>query len=189
MCSTPPSGPGGQGALLADLVARFDAAAAALSAGEISSRHAQEITRGITPALRAVPSADRVVESVRAGAIVLQVAKTGTVDDVRRVVARLRFIADPDGISQAAMDADDNQSLRFRKVGEMMIITAHLNHEAGAATMAVLEQKVDGWCSSGSLVPQDQPRPASPAPVTRSGLRAWARPCAVPTSSRRHGAR
>ncbi len=70
-----------------DLAGTFAVTAAALLAGEISSGHAWEFTHGITLVVQAVPSEDRVAESVHAETIVLEVAKTGTVEDVTRAVA------------------------------------------------------------------------------------------------------
>ena len=125
------------------------AVAAAWLAGEVSGDAVREMSVGIRQAVRHLPLAQR--DSARELAIttILPVARAGTVSDVRRAVQRLRFTLDPDGVTQAAMDAYDDQSLACDQVGSMSRLTAWLTHEAAAATMTVLGQRVDAQLRVG----------------------------------------
>jgi hypothetical protein len=134
-----------------DLRDDYASVADAWLAGEVSGDAVREMTLGIRRALRHVPLADRATARDLAVATVLPVAKVGTVNDVKRVLARLNLILDPDGASQAAMDAYDDQSLTCEQVGAMSRITAWLTHEAAAAVMTVLGQKVDAALRIGDV--------------------------------------
>jgi hypothetical protein len=132
-----------------DLRDDYASVADAWLAGDVSGDAVREMTLGIRRALRHVPLADRATARDLAVATVLPVAKVGTVNDVKRVLARLNLILDPDSASQAAMDAYDDQTLTCERVGAMSRITAWLTHEAAAAVMTVLGAKVDSVLRAG----------------------------------------
>jgi hypothetical protein len=138
-----------------DLRDDYACVADAWLAGEVSGDAVREMTLGIRRALRHVPLADRATARDLAVATVLPVAKVGTVNDVKRVLARLNLILDPDSASQAAMDAYDDQTLTCEPVGAMSRITAWLTHEAAAAVMTVLGAKVDTVLRTGETTAQD----------------------------------
>jgi hypothetical protein len=138
-----------------DLRDDYACVAEAWLAGEVSGDAVREMTLGIRRALRHVPLADRREARDLAVATVLPVAKAGTVNDVKRVLARLNLILDPDGASQAAMDAYDDQSLTCERVGALSRITAWLTHEAAAAVMTVLGAKVDSVLRAGETAAED----------------------------------
>jgi hypothetical protein len=121
--------------------------------------------------LRHVPLADRTTARDLAVATVLPVAKVGTVNDVKRVLARLNLVLDPDGASQAAMDAYDDQALTCEQVGALSRITAWLTHEAAAAVMTVLGAKVDTVLRTGETAAQDA-TPGGVDPESHAGRRA-----------------
>jgi hypothetical protein len=138
-----------------DLRDDYACVAEAWLAGEVSGDAVREMTLGIRRALRHVPLADRATARDLAVATVLPVAKVGTVNDVKRVLARLHLILDPDGASQATMDAYDDQALTCEQVGALSRITAWLTHEAAAAVMTVLGSKVDTVLRAGEVAAED----------------------------------
>ena len=78
---------------------------------------------------------------------------------MRRAISHLKLITDPDGATQAAMDAFDDQSLTVEQVGSMSKLTAWLTHENAAALMTVLTQRVDGMRRNGELAEEEQLAP------------------------------
>jgi hypothetical protein len=80
----------------------------------------------------------------------------GTVEDVRRAIGHLRLVTDPDGGTQSAMDAFDDQSLTVEQVGAMVQLTAWLTPETASAMMTVLTAQVDRRRREGDLVPEDE---------------------------------
>ena len=131
--------------------------------GRISGDAVREVTVGIRGALKrsGLPGGDREVARKSALDVVLPVAEVGTVEDVRRVIGHLTLLADPDGATQAEMDAFDDQSLTMTRVGAVSTLTAVLTHETAAAVMTVLTQKVDAMRRGGELTREDQLRSAT----------------------------
>jgi hypothetical protein len=131
--------------------------------GRISGDAVREVTVGIRGALKrsGLPGGDREVARKTALHAVLPVAEVGTVEDVRLVIERLTLLADPDGATQAEMDAYDDQSLTMTRVGAVSTLTAVLTHETAAAVMTVLTQKVDAMRRGGELTREDQLRSAT----------------------------
>jgi hypothetical protein len=154
-----------------DLRDDYASVADAWLAGEVSGDAVREMTLGIRRALRHVPLADRREARDLAVATVLPVARVGTVNDVKRVLARLHLILDPDGASQAAMDAYDDQALTCERVGAMSRITAWLTHEAAAAVMTVLGAKVDAVLRMGETAAENT-TPAGVDPESHAARRA-----------------
>ena len=135
--------------------------------GRISGDAVREVTVGIRGALKrsGLPGGDREVARKSALDVVLPVAEVGTVEDVRRVIGHLTLLADPDGATQAEMDAFDDQSLTMTCVGAVSTLTAVLTHETAAAVMTVLSQKVDAMRRDGELAGEG-PLPSATDPGT-----------------------
>jgi hypothetical protein len=138
-----------------DLVDHFSAVAGDWLSGAVSGDAVRELTVGVRSALRSLPAADRAEARAAALETLLPLARVGTVTDVRRAVKHVRFVVDPDGVRQAALDAYDDQTLRVTRVGSMSVLTAHLSHDTAAAVTTVLEQIVDGWHRRGELAADD----------------------------------
>ena len=138
-----------------DVSGRFARTEAAWLRGEISTGAAREITHGITQVVRGRSVHDSATIAAQAQETLLQVARTGTVADVATTVRHLRFVLDPDGASQAQVDAYDDQQLVLRDVGTMVVLTAYLSQETAAKVRTALEATVDGWYRAGSLAGED----------------------------------
>ena len=136
-----------------DLRGDYAAVADPWLGGTLSSDAVREITVGVGAAIKRspLPYEEREVARKAALGILIPVAGAGTVEDVRRVISHLKLVTDPDGATQAQMDAFDDQSLTLAQVGSMSILTVHLTHENAAAIMTVLTQKVDAMRRDGNL--------------------------------------
>jgi hypothetical protein len=148
------------GALMArgrDLETDYPTTRSAWLAGEVTSDAVRELTTGITRALRRVPAGDRDRVRGEAEAILLRLARTATIAQLRRGIDRLTLFVDPDGAAQARLDAHDDQFLRLTPVGDGVDVTGYLTAETAAALLTCLDQVVDGWYRTGSLAPEDQP--------------------------------
>jgi hypothetical protein len=125
-------------------------------AGEVTIDSVRELTTGITRALRRVPTGDRDRMRGEAEAILLPLARTATIAQLRRAIDRLKLFVDPDGAARAVMDAHDDQFLRLTPVGDGVDVKGYLTAETAAALLTCLDQVVDGWYRTGSLHPEDQ---------------------------------
>jgi hypothetical protein len=139
------------------LEADYVATRLAWLAGEVTTDAVRELTTGISRALSRVPAGDRDRVRGEAEAILLPLAKTATIAQLRRGIDRLKVFVDPDGAAQAVLDAHDDQYLRLTPVGDGVDVTGYLTAETAAALLTCLDQVVDGWYRSGSLHPEDQP--------------------------------
>jgi hypothetical protein len=126
-------------------------------AGEITSDAVRELTVGISRALTRVPAGERDRVRGEAETILLPLARTATIAQLRRGIDRLKLFVDPDGAAQARLDAHDDQFLRLTPVGDGVDVTGYLTAETAAALLTCLDQVVDDWYRSGSLGPEDQP--------------------------------
>jgi hypothetical protein len=140
-----------------DLETDYTATRRAWLAGEVTSDAVRELTAGITRAVRRVPTQDRDRMRGEAEAILLPLARTATIAQLRRGIGRLKLYVDPDGAAQARLDAVDHQFLRLTPVGDGVDVTGYLTAETAAALLTCLDQVVDDWYRSGSLGPEDQP--------------------------------
>jgi hypothetical protein len=140
--------------------------------GAISGDAVREITVGVKAAIKhsGLPYEERELARNAALETLLPLAEVGTVDDVRRAISHLKLITDPDGATQAAMDAFDDQTLSVEQVGSMSKLTAWLTHENAAALMTVLTQRVDGMRRAGELAEEEQLAPELD-PETFPGVR------------------
>jgi hypothetical protein len=130
-------------------------------AGAISGDAVREITVGVRSAIKhsGLPYEERELARKAALETLVPLAEIGTVEDLRRAISHLKLITDPDGATQAAMDAFDDQTLTVEQVGSMSKLTAWLTHENAAALMTVLTQRVDGMRRNGELAEEDQLAP------------------------------
>ncbi len=140
-----------------DLETDYAATRSAWLAGEVTGDAVRELTTGVTRALRRVPveHGDRVRSE--AEAILLPLASSGTIADLKRGIARLRVYVDPDGGAQAQVGAHDDQYLRLTPIGDGVDVAGFLTGETAAALLTCLDQTVDGWYRTGTLHPEDQP--------------------------------
>jgi hypothetical protein len=140
--------------------------------GAVSGDAVREVTVGVRTALKhsGLPAAERDVARKATLDVVLPVAERGTVEDVKRVVSHLKLVTNPDGASQSAMDAFDDQSLSVDQVGSMVKLTAYLTPESAAAMTTVLTQLVDKRRRAGDLAPEEQ-LPEGMDPETWDGRR------------------
>jgi hypothetical protein len=119
-------------------------------AGEVSGDAVRELTSGVSGVLATLSTTREEKARLRAEAVdlLMPVARTGTVADVKKGVARLRLLADsayddPERVAaraQAAMEAYDEQRLTCVQVGDHSMLTATLTHESAAAAMTVIDQ-------------------------------------------------
>jgi hypothetical protein len=124
--------------------------------GTLSDDKVRELTLGVRGAVRHLPAADRDAVTSQALDLLLPLAPTHTVAELKRAVRRLRFVLDPDGVRRAELDAYCEQSLTCVPVGHQMRILAYLDPEAAAALMTVLEQRVQGWLRDDDLAPEER---------------------------------
>lgn len=151
--------------------------------GRVSGDCVRELTVGVRSMLKPV-SAPRAAKDVlrdEAVDLLMPVAVAGTPEDVKTALATMRIIADPDGATQAAMEAYDDQSLSCVRVGDMSVLTVHLTHENAAAVMTVVDARAreiadrdpdvthDPTCplAQAVLAPVSDPQAASLVPPTR----------------------
>ena len=129
--------------------------------GAVSGDAVREITVGVRSALKhsGLPYEERELARKAALETLLPLAEVATVDDVRRAISHLKLLTDPDGATQAAMAAFDDQSLTVEQVGSMSKLTAWLTHENAAALMTVLTQRVDGMRRDCELAEEEQLAP------------------------------
>ena len=128
---------------------------------DLSRDAVREITVGVGSAIKrsGLPYEERELARKAALETLIPLAEVGTVEDVRRAISHLKLLTDPDGATQAAMDAFDDQSLTVEQVGSMSKLTAWLTHENAAALMTVLTQRVDGMRRTGELAEEEQLAP------------------------------
>ena len=138
--------------------------------GALSDDKVLELTVGIRRAVKHHPAAERDALTAQAVDLLLPLATTHTVAQLKKAVARLRFVLDPDGVRRAELDAYTEQSLTCVRVGHHMHLSAYLDPEAAAAVMTVLTQQVEGWRSSGDLAAEDR-LPVGVDPESAEGRR------------------
>ncbi len=124
--------------------------------GALSDDKVRELTLGIRAAVKHHPAAERDRLTAEALDLLLPLARTHTVAQLKQAIARLRFVLDPDGVRQAELDAYTEQSLTCVPVGHLVHLSAFLDPEAAAAVMTVLNQQVDGWRAAGDLAAEDR---------------------------------
>lgn len=133
----------------------YDATRIAVLAGRISVDHARAITLGVDRAIRALKGGQREVYRAQGEQLLLGHAADHTPDEVAAAAKRLRFILDPDGTDQDALDADAAQRIVLVAVGDSVEIRGHLSKESAAIVAGALDQIVDGWFRRGELPAED----------------------------------
>ena len=125
-------------------------------AGEISEGTVGEITTGIPRALKALPDSEYVAQRTRLESHALAAARTGaTVADVRRLITRASFAADPAGSEQAVLDAHESEFLRFTPTSGGVDVRGFLSTESAALVLTAFDQRVDALHRSGRLAETD----------------------------------
>ena len=125
-------------------------------AGHLTHDKVRVLTVGIRDAVKTQPIAQRQESTRLAWDLLLPHAATATVSELRRAVARIRFVVDPDGVRQAELDAYTEQSLTLVPVGHLMRLQAFLDPQTAAAVMTVLDQQVAAWRRDDDLAPEDR---------------------------------
>lgn len=126
----------------------------AWNAAQISGAAARGITIGLSALYKGFPAAQRAQELPVAEEILIGVATTRPVADVRRVLDTLKATVDPDAGLAAVIAAYDDQSLASAQVGEMLsLTTGYLTKESNALLLTALEAIIDGRYGSGSAAP------------------------------------
>ena len=144
-------------ALGRDLTGDYAVVATAWLEGSITRAAARELTVELRHALRPVPTTQRAAQRTQALGTLVPFAQSEPVASVRRAVKGLRFVLDPDGTTQAALDAHDESSLRVSFTGPRAHLSLWTTAETGAALLTVLDQQVAGWFRDGA-VPAEEPR-------------------------------
>jgi hypothetical protein len=150
-------------ALARDVTGDYGRVGRARLGGDISQAAARELTLGVRRALGAVAGPRRASERDQVLDMLLPLARKESVSDVHRLVTRLRFVLDPDGATQAAMDAYDDQALRVSVTGPMAQVSMWTTAETAAALLTVLDQQISSRFRDGSLT-ADEPRDPTRAP-------------------------
>ena len=125
-------------------------------AGRLSDDKVRELTVGIRRAVRHLPIVEREAATRQGWDLLVPLAVTHSVAELRCAVDRLRFVLDPDGVRQAELDAYVEQSLTCVPVGHQMKLVAFLDAETAAAVMTVLGHVVAGWTRDGDLAAEDR---------------------------------
>jgi hypothetical protein len=124
--------------------------------GQISDDMVRVITMGIPLALRRLNVAEvpALVEKIEAE--IVPYAAEKSVAQVQKKLAQLRIALDADGVDERSLAAYDEQQLTLVPVGDGYEVRGYLTKESAAVLLTVLEQKIDGWYTSGALTPEQQ---------------------------------
>jgi hypothetical protein len=140
----------------------YPATGAAWISGGITGVHAEVIATGVDGVLsRLVRRARReaaaagepldrdalaaTIAAARAAleAELLALARHWGPETLRVALEHARLAADPDGASQAQMDAENDSRVKLVEVGEMAVLTAHVTRELGAKLRTILDHYRD----------------------------------------------
>ncbi len=124
--------------------------------GVLSDDKVRELTLGIRAAVKHQPGGERDAVGRHALDLLLPIATSHTVAELKRAISRLRFVLDPDGVRRAELEAYDEQSLTCTPIGYLVRVQAFLDPEAAAALMTVLDQLVTGWQRDGATAPEER---------------------------------
>ncbi len=108
-------------------------------AGEIRGAVVRDLTVGVTDVLRRSTRTDTPIARDEALDRLLPLARTRDADRVHRMVGELRLRIDPDGTTEEALFAFENQTLSIVDAGTMFRISGWLCPEAAVAARTVLE--------------------------------------------------
>ncbi|MFN8158419.1 MAG: DUF222 domain-containing protein [Candidatus Nanopelagicales bacterium] len=107
--------------------------------GDIPGGAVRDLTVGVTEVLRRSTRTDTPVARGEALDILLPLAQHGDPDRLHRAIGELRLRIDPEGTTDEALFAFENQTLSIVDAGTMWRISGWLSPEAAIATRAVLE--------------------------------------------------
>jgi hypothetical protein len=124
--------------------------------GQLSDDMVRVITTGIPLALRRLNVAEvpALIDNLEAQLVPYAVEHSLT--EVQAKLDRLRIALDADGVDERALAAYDEQQLTLVPVGDGYEVRGYLTKESAALLLTVLEQKIDGWYTSGALTPEQQ---------------------------------
>jgi hypothetical protein len=142
-------------ALGRDITGDYVRVGAAWLEGEITRAAARELTVEVRQALKSAPSTRRGVERAAVLDALLPRARREPVVEIARAVRGLRFVLDPDGTTQTALDAFEEQTLSVAVTGPAAHISLWTTAETAAALLTVLDQQVTAWFNDGDLPPEE----------------------------------
>ncbi len=141
-----------------DLARDYEQTAAAWLAGDLTGEHVREITLGLRAAVSHLEAGLRDQLRAHGQDLLIQIGSSGSPEQVRAAATRLRNAADPDGASDADMDAYDAQSFALTSGAGGMVTKGFLDTEAGTLLQTALDRIIDRWQREGSV-------PCSGSPV------------------------
>jgi hypothetical protein len=124
--------------------------------GAISDDMVRAITMGVPLALRRLNVAEQPALIEKIEAEIVPYATENSVAQVQKKLARLRIALDADGVDERSLAAYDEQQLTLIPVGDGYEVRGYLTKESAAVLLTMLEQKIDGWFTSGALTPEQQ---------------------------------
>jgi hypothetical protein len=124
--------------------------------GQLSDDMVRVITMGIPLALRRLHVAEQPALIEKIEAEIVPYAAEKSVAQVQKKLAQLRIALDADGVDERSLAAYDEQQLTLVPVGDGYEVRGYLTKETAAVLLTVLEQKIDGWYTSGALTPEQQ---------------------------------
>lgn len=122
-----------------DLDSHSTRVAHAWLAGSIPGGAVRDLTVGVTDVLRRSSRTDTPIARAEALDHLLPLAERGDTDRLHRAVTELRLRIDPDGTTEEALFAFENQSLSIVECGSMFRLSGWVTPEAAAATTTVLD--------------------------------------------------
>ena len=111
----------------------------AWAAGAITGGAVRDLTVGVTDVLRRSSRTDTPIARGEALDHLLPIAERGDLDRLHRAVGELRLRIDPDGTTEDALFAFENQTLSIVEAGSMFRVSGWITPEAAAATATVLD--------------------------------------------------
>lgn len=108
-------------------------------AGTAPGGAVRDLTLGVTDVLRRSTRTDTPIARDEALDVLLPLAEEHDVRILQRAVAGMRMHIDPDGTTEEALFAFQNQTLSIVEAGSMFRVSGWLTPEAAAATRTVLE--------------------------------------------------
>ncbi len=123
-----------------DLDTHSTRVADAWAAGLIHGGMVRDLTLGVTDVLRRSARVDTPVARDEALDHLLPLAATGDQPRLSRAVGEMRLRIDPDGATEEALFAFENQQISILEAGSMFRVTGWLCPEAAVATRMVLDR-------------------------------------------------
>jgi len=111
----------------------------AWAAGAITGGAVRDLTVGVSDVLRRSSRTDTPIARAEALDHLMPIAERGDLDRLHRAVGELRLRIDPDGTTEDALFAFENQTLSIIEAGSMFRVSGWITPEAAAATTTVLE--------------------------------------------------